>query len=80
MKDKFRSVIAEQLGISVDDISYDSDITEELGADSLDIVELLFALEALTGVSVPDERIIPVGAVVGTHIGPGACAVVYIGK
>ena len=32
------------------------------------------------GVSVPEERIIPVGAVVGTHIGPGACAVVYIGK
>ena len=32
------------------------------------------------GVFVPEERIIPVGAVVGTHIGPGACAVVYIGK
>ena len=32
------------------------------------------------GISVPEERIIPVGAVVGTHIGPGACAVVYIGK
>lgn len=32
------------------------------------------------GVSVPEERIIPVGAVIGTHIGPGACAVVYIGK
>jgi len=60
MKDKFRSVIAEQLGISVDDISYDSDITEELGADSLDIVELLFALEALTGVSVPDEDVLEI--------------------
>lgn len=32
------------------------------------------------GVFVPEERIIPVGAVVGTYIGPGACAVVYIGK
>lgn len=32
------------------------------------------------GVSVPEERIIPVGAVVGTHISTGACAVVYIGK
>ncbi len=32
------------------------------------------------GVSVPKNRIIPVGAVIGTHIGPGACAVVYIGK
>lgn len=32
------------------------------------------------GIKVPEERIIPVGAVVGTHIGPGACAVVYIGK
>ncbi len=32
------------------------------------------------GVFVPEERIIPVGAVIGTHIGPGACAVVYIGK
>lgn len=32
------------------------------------------------GVFVPKERIIPVGAVIGTHIGPGACAVVYIGK
>lgn len=32
------------------------------------------------GINVPEERIIPVGAVIGTHIGPGACAVVYIGK
>ena len=32
------------------------------------------------GVFVPEERIIPVGAVIGTHIGPGACAVVSIGK
>lgn len=32
------------------------------------------------GINVPEKRIIPVGAVIGTHIGPGACAVVYIGK
>ena len=32
------------------------------------------------GIEVPDERIIPVGAAIGTHIGPNACGLVYIGK
>lgn len=35
---------------------------------------------AANGYEVPDERLIPVGAVVGAHIGPDACAIVYVGK
>ena len=42
--------------------------------------EKLAALLREDGFDIPDERIIPVGAVIGTHIGPNACAIVYIGQ
>ena len=43
MLDKVREIISEQLGINPDDITPDSSFTDDLGADSLDIVELLMA-------------------------------------
>ncbi len=55
MENQVKEIIAEQLGISPDDIDNDSDITEDLGADSLDAVEIIIAFENLFDIDVPDE-------------------------
>ena len=55
MKDKVKKIIAEQLCISVEKVLDDADITKDLGADSLDVVELLMAFEEEFGVSISDE-------------------------
>ena len=49
-------MIARQMGISPEQIGADSSITEDLGADSLDIVEMLAALEDACGIYIPDEE------------------------
>ncbi len=54
--DKVKEMLAEQLGIDNDKISENSKIVEDLGADSLDIVELLMALEDEFGITVPDDK------------------------
>ena len=56
MLDKIKSMLAEQLNISEDKISADSKIIEDLGADSLDVVEMLMRLEDDFGVSVSDDE------------------------
>ena len=53
---KVKSIIAEQLGISEDTIKSDSAFIEDLGADSLDIVELVMAMEEEFEVEIPDEE------------------------
>ena len=53
--DKVKKLICEQLGKSEDKVTKDSKIVEDLGADSLDVVELLMALEDEFGISLPDE-------------------------
>lgn len=55
MKEKIKKIIAEQLCMSVEKIADDADITKDLGADSLDVVELLMAFEDEFGVSISDE-------------------------
>ena len=55
--DKVKKLIAEQLCISTDDISDTANVVEELGADSLDIVELLMSFEDEFKVSIPDEKL-----------------------
>ena len=54
---KVKEIIAKQLSVKVDDIKNDSNIAEELGADSLDLVEILMSLEDEFGISIPDEAI-----------------------
>lgn len=55
MFEKVRDMLAEALNISADKITPDSKITEDLGADSLDMVELLSRLEDEEGISIPEE-------------------------
>ncbi len=50
------SIVAAQLGISASDISHEKSFIEDLGADSLDIVELVMAMEDEFGFEIPDEE------------------------
>ena len=53
--DKVRAVIVDQLGVEEDDVTEDASFVDDLNADSLDIVELVMALEEEFGISIPDE-------------------------
>ena len=48
-------VVAEQLGVDVAEVTEDASFIDDLGADSLDTVELVMALEEKFGVEIPDE-------------------------
>lgn len=54
--DKVRDVVTEQLNVEEDDVTEDAAFIDDLGADSLDIVELVMALEETFGISIPDEE------------------------
>jgi acyl carrier protein len=54
--DKVRGVIVEQLSVDEGDVTEDASFIDDLGADSLDIVELVMALEEEFGISIPDEE------------------------
>jgi acyl carrier protein len=56
VEQKVRSIIAEQLGVGEDEIKPTSSFIEDLGADSLDIVELVMAMEEEFEVEIPDEE------------------------
>ena len=56
MLDKIKSMLAEQLNIAEDKITPSSKIIDDLGADSLDVVEMLMKLEDDFGVSVSDDE------------------------
>lgn len=54
--DKVKEMLANQLNIEVDKITEESKIVEDLGADSLDMIEMLMALEEEFGLSIPDDK------------------------
>ena len=65
--DKVKTIIADQLGVAEDDITPSSKFIEDLGADSLDVVELIMAMEDEFDLEIPDdeaENISTVGDVV----------------
>lgn len=53
--DKVKSIIIEQLGVEESEIKMESSFVDDLGADSLDIVELVMALEEEFDLEIPDE-------------------------
>lgn len=56
LEQKVKKIIAEQLGKGVEDIKNEASFIEDLGADSLDTVELVMALEDAFKVQIPDEQ------------------------
>lgn len=58
LEKKLRDLIAEKLDVALDTISNDSRLREDLGADSLDTYELLYAINENLGVKIPDEKAI----------------------
>ncbi|HOQ58659.1 MAG TPA: acyl carrier protein [Bacteroidales bacterium] len=54
--DKVKSIIAEKLGIELSQVTPTANFTNDLGADSLDTVELIMSFESEFGISIPDEE------------------------
>lgn len=57
MLQKVQEMLAEALNMSVADVAADAKIVEDLGADSLDVVELLSRLEDEFGITIPDDDV-----------------------
>jgi len=57
MLEKIQEMLAEALNVSIDKVTPDAKIVDDLGADSLDVVELLSQLEDEYNVTIPDEEV-----------------------
>jgi len=55
IEDRVKKIVAEQLGVKLEEITNESSFVEDLGADSLDTVELVMALEEEFETEIPDE-------------------------
>ena len=55
VEQKVRAAVAEQLGINADDIKADASFMDDLGADSLDLGELVMSFENEFGITIPDD-------------------------
>ena len=65
--ERVKAIIVEQLGVSETSVNMESSFIDDLGADSLDIVELIMALEEEFDIEIPDadaEKVVTVGDVV----------------
>ena len=56
VEDRVRKIVVEQLGVKDDEVSNDASFVDDLGADSLDTVELVMALEEEFETEIPDEE------------------------
>lgn len=57
MLEKIQAMLAEALNLPIEKVTADAKIVEDLGADSLDVVELLSRLEDEYGIMIPDEEV-----------------------
>lgn len=55
--EKVKKIVVEQLSVDEDEVTLEASFIENLGADSLDIVELIMALEEEFGIEIPDEDV-----------------------
>ena len=55
LEDRVRDLIVDQLGVSPDEVTKEASFIDDLGADSLDTVELIMAFEEEFGIEIPDE-------------------------
>lgn len=55
--EKLKDIIAEQLSVEADEVNLDSNIQDDLGADSLDVVDLITTIEDEFDISIPDEAV-----------------------
>ena len=55
LSDRIQSIVADQLGVELADVTKDASILDDLGADSLDVVELVMTLEEAFDIEVPDD-------------------------
>lgn len=55
VQDKITEIIVEQLGVKAEEVTPEASFVDDLGADSLDTVELVMALEEEFGIEIPDE-------------------------
>lgn len=55
VEEKVKEIIAKQLGVDASEVTQESSFVEDLGADSLDTVELVMAFEEEFGIEIPDE-------------------------
>lgn len=56
VQEKIKNIIVDQLGVTPDKVKLESKFIEDLGADSLDIVELVMAMEEEYDIEIPDEE------------------------
>ena len=56
VEEKVKSIVVNQLGVNEEEVNKEASFVEDLGADSLDIVELVMALEEEFGIEIPDEE------------------------
>jgi acyl carrier protein len=70
IEDKVKSIIVEQLGVGADEVTDSASFTDDLGGDSLDIVELVMAFEEEFEIEIPDDE--------AEKIGNVAAAIEYI--
>jgi len=56
VEDRVKSIIVEQLGVDAEEVKPDASFVEDLGADSLDTVELIMAFEEEFGIEIPDDE------------------------
>jgi acyl carrier protein len=55
LENRIKEIIADQLGVEIEKLKDDANFVQDLGADSLDVVELVMAFEEEFGIEIPDE-------------------------
>ena len=66
-EDKVKQIIMDKLGVGADEVTLEASFTDDLGADSLDTVELVMAFESEFDIEIPDddaEKLTTVGAAI----------------